>query len=701
MTSASAATASTVSVKSAASDGFFSGASALISVLGKSNPIAGIISSGLLGAFKTFYNDATKTPQPSTQEIVDLINQLSDKIDSQYNAQTSQEKALEAINKLQSFANILTSAKGYNESALGQIALFKEDKVCAQDYKNIIKYTSGDNAFKENFMSLSNLITGGQPGIKGKPSFMQYLDYSKACKENNNDAAVIKKDCEMFNKMTLEQYALYFTNLITGCLAEYNLAELEYKEGSLSLQDKNSLQGSITSAMNIYYRKAKNVVDKYNEVSDAVKNLTVAKVTVNGVTTEKFSFGDAWVEASKNGGTMQLVQDWKTDNFAADVYYYDANKQFKDGALYVSGQTVTLDLNGHSIIHKNAHKYDLFSENGNLTLKDSSGNKNAVNGILAKGGNVTVDGVTIRESADAGIRADDLHMTVKNTTFINNRNSAVVTGQNAYTTIDNCFFRTNRGSAVYNSDSYVTIRNSFFDDNRSDSGDGNSKAGGAIYSHSKLTVENCKFANNKAEKGGAIFTDYITSITNCLFEGNRATNNGGAVIADYRGSDWCFSVDIESSIFKKNNAGNEGGAVYCDSMNYLSLKDVEIQNNTAGANGGGLYCKKGAGSSCDPFISGRITIVNNRLSNGAVSNAFLDENTTSKCIFKIDDNIDPNSRIGVTSPTTDKSLDICRIWNKSAYENAADVFSYDNGNYRINRYTHFYSDYWYVEIVRN
>ena len=63
MTSASAATASTVSVKSAASDGFFSGASALISVLGKSNPIAGIISSGLLGAFKTFYNDATKTPQ--------------------------------------------------------------------------------------------------------------------------------------------------------------------------------------------------------------------------------------------------------------------------------------------------------------------------------------------------------------------------------------------------------------------------------------------------------------------------------------------------------------------------------------------------------------------------------------------------------------------------------------------------------------
>ena len=367
-----------------------------------------------------------------------------------------------------------------------------------------------------------------------------------------------------------------------------------------------------------------------------------------------------------------------------------ATDKFGGGAIWTSMKTVTIEHTDFLSCKANQQGGALFHY---VAADGSRESYTMVDGC-------TFDGCSTG-SAAGSMESGATEVTVKNTTFINNRNSAVVTGQNAYTTIDNCFFRTNRGSAVYNSDSYVTIRNSFFDDNRSDSGDGNSKAGGAIYSHSKLTVENCKFANNKAEKGGAIFTDYITSITNCLFEGNRATNNGGAVIADYRGSDWCFSVDIESSIFKKNNAGNEGGAVYCDSMNYLSLKDVEIQNNTAGANGGGLYCKKGAGSSCDPFISGRITIVNNRLSNGAVSNAFLDENTTSKCIFKIDDNIDPNSRIGVTSPTTDKSLDICRIWNKSAYENAADVFSYDNGNYRINRYTHFYSDYWYVEIVRN
>ena len=188
--------------------------------------------------------------------------------------------------------------------------------------------------------------------------------------------------------------------------------------------------------------------------------------------------------------------------FRKGFFYYDASKQFKDGALYVNGKTVTLDLNGHSIVHKNARKYDIISENGNFSLKDSSGKKSAVNGILANGGSVLVDGVTISGSTDAGIRADRLSMTIKNTTFINNRNSAVVTEQDAYTTIDKCFFKSNHESAVYNKDSYITIKNSFFDDNRSDSGDGTSKVGGAIYSHSKLTVDNCKFAYNKAEKGG-------------------------------------------------------------------------------------------------------------------------------------------------------------------------------------------------------
>ncbi len=683
------------------SDGFFSGAATLISIVAKSHPAAAVVSSGLLGAFKTFYSGATKTPQPSNQEIVDLLNELSDKIDAHYNDQSSQVKSLGSIEKLQNFSNILTTVKGYNEKAMGQISLYNENDVCAQDYQNIIDCTIGKDKFVNDFMDLSNLITDGQSGIKGKPSFNQYLEFSKVCEDNNNDSALVKKDCENFNKMTLEQYTLFFTNLLTGSLAKYNLAEYNYNNGKIDLKTKNSIQASVMKDVELYFNKAGEVVKRYNEVKDTLKTLTVAKVTLNGKTTEMFSFGDAWVSASKNNGTMQLVQDWKSDDLASDVFYYKANSEFKNGALYVNGHNVTLDLNGHSIVHKNSKKYDLYSDNGTLTLKDSTLNRGAVNGICANGGNVNVNGVTIKESSDAGIRAGQLTMNIKNTTFTKNKNSAVVTEKNANTTIDNCIFKDNSESAVYNKESKVNLKNSYFENNRSDSGEGNSKNGGAVYNHSSLSVDNCNFVNNKAGNGGAIYSDYDFNISSSTFTGNTAKNNGGAIMFDYRGSGFCESLNLSGSKFTGNTAGSSGGGLFVDSMNYLTMKNVEIKNNTAGSNGGGLYCQKGSGSSCDPSISGKITIIDNKLSNGTKSNAFLGENSTSKCIFKISDNIDSSSRVGVTSPTSDKDLDICKIWNKNAYNNTANVFSYDTGKYRINRYTHWYSSFWWVEIVKN
>ena len=705
VTTASAATASkagaSYNVKGEITDGFFSGASTMIGVLTKSHPVAGVIASGLFGAFKTFYGDATKTPQPTNQEIVDLLNELSDKIDTHYNDQSSQVKALGNIEKLQNFSNILTSVKGYNEKAMGQISLYNANDVCAQDYQNIIDCTIGKDKFVNDFMDLSNLIIDGQAGVKGKPSFDQYLEFSKVCEANNNDAALVKKDSENFNQMTLEQYTLFFTNLITGSLAKYELAEYNYKNGVIDLRTKNSLQASVVKDMELYFNKAGDVVKRYCATEDTIKDLTVAKVTANGKTTEMFSFGDAWVAAVKNNGTMQLVQDWKSDNLAGDVFYYKANTEFKNGALYTNGKSVTLDLCGHSIIHTNDQKYDVCSDNATITVMDSSGKRSAINGLLVNGGKVTIDGVTIRDSADAGIRADHLTLHVKNTTFTGNKNSAVVTEKNAGTTIDNCIFRNNKESAVYNKESSVTLKNSYFENNCSDAGSGTTKNGGAVYSHSSLTVDSCTFVNNRANKGGAIYADNDATVTNSTFTGNSAVANGGGIMFDYRGSGFCESLTLKGSRFTGNTAGTDGGAVFCDSMNYLTMSDVEIRNNTAGVNGGGLYCQKGSGSSCDPIISGKITIIDNKLTNGTKSNAFLGENTTSKCIFRIIDNIDPSSRIGVTSNTNDGDLDICKIWNKDAYNNTANVFSYDTGKYRINRYTHWYSAFWWVEIVKN
>ena len=706
VTTASAASASSAmqnyQLPNEVTDGFFSGASTMIGILTKSHPVAGVIASGLFGAFKSFYGNATKTPQPSTQDIVDLINELSAKINAHYNEQSSQVKALENIEKLQRFSNILTSVTGYNKRAMGQISIFHEDDVCAQDYQNIIDCTVGNNEFITDFMDLSTLIIDGQAGVKGKPSFDQYLEFSKVCKANNNDAALVKTDSEIFNKMTLEQYTLFFTNLVTGLLAKYELAEYNYNNGMIDLKTKNSLQNSIMKDMEINFDTAANVVKRYTETEDTLKDLTVAKVTADGKTTEMFSFGDAWVSAVMNNGTMQLVQDWKSDNLAGDVFYYKANTEFKNGALYVKGKDVTLDLCGHTIIHTDNQKYDICSDNATITLTDSSGNRSAINGLLSNGGKVTIDGVTIKDSADAGIRVNNLKLNVKNTTFTGNKNSAVVTEKNAYTTIENCVFQNNKESAVYNKDSDVTLKNSHFENNCSDSDNGSKKNGGAVYSHGTLTVDNCTFVNNSADKGGAIFADNDATVSNSTFTGNSAEGKGGAIMFDYRGRSLCESLTLTGSKFTDNTAGSNGGAIFCDSMNYLTMSDVEIRNNTAGSNGGGLYCQKGTGSSCDPIISGKITIIDNKLQNGTKSNAFLGENTTSKCVFRITDNIDPSSRIGVTSNTNDGDLDICKIWKKnaSAYKNAANVFSYDTSKYKINRYKHWYSDFGWVEIVK-
>ena len=269
-----------------------------------------------------------------------------------------------------------------------------------------------------------------------------------------------------------------------------------------------------------------------------------------------------------------------------------------------------------------------------------------------------------------------------------------------YLIIDIRNFKNNKESAVYNKDSDVTLKNSCFEDNCSDSDNGSKKNGGAVYSHYTLKVDNCNFVNNSANKGGAIFADYDATVTNSIFTGNSAAANGGAIMFDYRGRCLCESLTLTGSTFTDNTAGSNGGAIFCDSMNYLTMSDVEIRNNNAGSNGGGLYCQKGSSSSCDPDISGKITIIDNQLTNGTKSNAFLGENKTSKCVFKITDNIDPSSRIGVTSNTNDGDLDICKIWNKDAYKNTANVFSYDTDKYKINRYTHWYSDFWWVEIVK-
>ena len=622
------------------------GVELIVKLSKKLDPSGGIISEGLLGAFKLFYGDSI-SHQPSTKDIVKFLNDLSDKLDKHYNEQAMQVKALASIERLQNLSKILTSVKGYNEKALIQLALYKGKKMCAQDYINIIKRTSGNTDFIKDFSDLSNLIIDGDSGIKGLPTFKQYLELSKQERSNNNDAALVRKDCRNFNRMVMEQYQLYFSNLITGLNAEYNRAEIDYKNGEISKEARDSIQETARNDINFYFKKAGEVCQKYAEAEKALNELTVAKVTVNGKTTEMFSLGDAWVVAATNGGTLQLVSDWKSDDLSNDTYFYKESKFFKDGVLYAASGNITIDLNGHSIVHSKNRKYDIIANGANLNVTDSAKKQGSVSGILVNNGYVNVNNIVVKDASDSGVR--------------------IVDGK---ATVDNCIFRNNSGSAIWNQVRGITVTNSVFE-------------------------------GNSAENGGAIFSKDDMTVDRCTFINNIVRSNGGAICFDYKGSDFCCVLKVSNCKFSGNTAYGKGGAIYCDSMNYLRLNNVEIKNNKAGVAGGGLYASKGAGSSCDPEISGLIIITNNNLTNGTSSNAFLGENTTSKCVFKIFDDIDPNSRIGVTSPTTDKTLDIVKIYAKNGYNHTENIFSYDTGAYRIHRYNPWTSSLFWIEIVRN
>ena len=664
--------------ESIAAKGLFKGAETLVGVITTTNPVGGIVASGLLGAFEVFYGQSIEKPQPTTQDIIDFLNDLSSKMDEHFNDQTMQVKALASIERLQNMSKILTSVKGYNEEAIGQISLFNKKKICAQDYQNIIDCTIGSEGFRKDFRDLSTLIVDGDSGIKGLPTFRQYLELSKQDASNNYDAALVKKDSAGFNRMLIEQYALLYTNLITGMKAQYDLADLNYRSGKIDLDTKNSIRQSIEKKMDFYTSMAAAVGKEYNRISAAANNLTVANVTINDRTTERFSLADAWAETVKYGGTMQLCTDWNSDRLNSDIFYYKENNAFKDGELYVKGQTVTLDLNGHSIGKSGSRSLDIVAEKSNLTICNTSGKASELGGITATDGSLSLNNVTIRDSKESGITIHD-----------------------SETSIKNCVFSHNSKSAIWADTANVSISCCKFDGN-------NSSKGGAVFfkndsliKYRILSILYSEFTNNSAENGGALYCQGDIKIISNTFTNNRASNNGGAICAGFMGLDSCANIDISSSNFSGNYSGNNGGAVYCDSMNNLNLRDINVTNNEAKNAGGGVYAQKGAAPSCDPCLFGRITVIDNRLSNGTASNFFLGENSTSKCIFILQGAIAPNSRIGVTSPTTCKTLDILKTTSKDAYNSVANVFSYDTGAYTIHRYTHWYSPFYWVEIVKD
>lgn len=84
----------------------------------------------------------------------------------------------------------------------------------------------------------------------------------------------------------------------------------------------------------------------------------------------------------------------------------------------------------------------------------------------------------------------------------------------------------------------------------------NGGAGGGIYSHKKLSLENCLIKSNSASKGGGIYNDNMLELNNCEFISNSVSSGTGGALHTEN------SVTISRCEFKSNTACTQGGAIY-------------------------------------------------------------------------------------------------------------------------------------------
>lgn len=168
-------------------------------------------------------------------------------------------------------------------------------------------------------------------------------------------------------------------------------------------------------------------------------------------------------------------------------------------------------------------------------------------------------------------------MELDNVTFKNNsaRNNGIYTSSSA-------------GALYISNGNEVIIKDSHFEGNSTDFG----SDGGAIFlAKSKLTIDNTKFIDNKADYcGGAIQTEsspnVVLKITNSEFKGNHSRWESGALYGN-------GSLDIYNTIFDGNytsgtSAGSEGGAIKTNYYDYSLRNNIILstfKNNHADDNG--------------------------------------------------------------------------------------------------------------------
>jgi predicted outer membrane repeat protein len=136
----------------------------------------------------------------------------------------------------------------------------------------------------------------------------------------------------------------------------------------------------------------------------------------------------------------------------------------------------------------------------------------------------------------------------------------------------------------------LSISSSVFTGNTT-TGTGTSfSGGGAVYSSTGLTLEDCQFSNNSsASSGGALFADSGPSVvSDCSFTANTAAEMGGGVLLAPTGPS---TYEFTRCTFESNTASGAGGGGVCAYINAVTglcyFTNCTFSGNTAFGSGWG------------------------------------------------------------------------------------------------------------------
>ena len=351
-------------------------------------------------------------------------------------------------------------------------------------------------------------------------------------------------------------------------------------------------------------------------------------------------------QATSNPGFELTVRVW--DKYTEVGTASELTAAVADGALirltkditlpaYLSigngvSQTVTLDLNGHTLSRNIAEAYgdghviEIHSK-GTLTVEDGAGGGKISGGRANNGGGICNYGTLYFQGGTiTNCLAAQQGGGIKN-------NSGATVTMSGGTILGN--WGKDCGGIFNAAGGTLNISGGVITGNTSNAG------GGGVVNYGTATITGGTIHNNHATtRGGGIWTNATLSIGEATITGNHADINGGGIYCADGGN-----ITIGAGTVINGNVSSNGGGIYGIEGSTLSITGCTVTSNTASEDGGGIVnrgtltigngtsvtnntCQNNGGglwSIGTLNMSGTVTIQNNARVGGLTNNVYLSD----------------------------------------------------------------------------